>query len=312
MGTSDRSGQARHRAGRSRGALAATLWTPAALGAVLAAALWALPAAPAGAAALGPSTRVTVKPGSGTAQTHFALSFRVPVGTGTFGSLVRTDILSVSGPRAAHCQSRVTRTLRRAKKGTRLTLTLRPAKGRGGWCTGQWRGTVVQREVIRCTPIPARVCPELVVAPRTIARFRFRVRPTGLPSPPAPPAGDVPTFAGLVSATTCPSPEPVGADVLPRPTGYRLIWDAATDPVTPSSQIVYDIFVATTPGSEDYATPTYTTTPGATTFVTPSVPRNGPLYFVVRARNAAGREDANTVERQGVIQCTPVPQPARR
>jgi hypothetical protein len=32
----------------------------------------------------------------------------------------------------------------------------------------------------------------------------------------------------------------------------------------------------------------------------------------VRARNAAGHEDANTVERQGVIECPPLNQPARR
>lgn len=299
MGRSHRLGQARRRAWAARWALATTLC--------------AVLAASAGAAGLGPSTRVTVKPGSGTPQTHFGFSFRVPVATGTFGLLERTDTFSASGPPGAHCQSRMTRTLQRRKKGARVRLTLRPAKGSGGWCTGQWRGTIVQTEDFRCSPSPARVCPDLVVAPRTIANFRFRVRPASTPSPPAPPAGDVPTFAGLVSATTCPSPGPVGADLEPRPSGYRLTWGPATDPVTPSSQIVYDIFVATAPGGEDYAKPTYTTPPGATSFVTPSVLRSGTLYFVVRARNAAGHEDTNTVERQGVFQCTVVqPGPARR
>jgi hypothetical protein len=33
------------------------------------------------------------------------------------------------------------------------------------------------------------------------------------------------------------------------------------------------------------------------------VVRSGPVYFVVRARNAAGHEDQNTVEREGVAQC---------
>jgi len=206
----------------------------------------------------------------------------------------------------------VTRTLQRAKKGARVKLTLRPARGRGGWCAGQWHGTVVQTEVVRCRPGPARACPQLVVAPRTIASFRFRVTApqTG---PPAPPAGDVPTFAGLISATACPSPGPQGPDLLPRPNEYRLTWDAATDPVTPSSQLVYDIFVATAPGGEDYTKPMWTTAPGAIAFVTPSVPRAGTLFFVVRARNAAGHEDTNTVERQGVVECPPVvTQPARR
>ena len=93
--------------------------------------------------------------------------------------------------------------------------------------------------------------------------------------------------------------------MLPRPTSYTLTWSAATDPVTPSSQLVYEIFVATSPGAENYSTPSYTSSPGATSFTTPGVARNGPLYFVVRARNAAGREDSNTVEKQGVIECPP-------
>jgi hypothetical protein len=281
----------------------------------------AVAAGSATAAGLGQTTRVTVKPGSGTPQTRFVFRFRVPVATGRFGSLVRTDTFSVSGPSAARCQSRVTRTLRPAKTGKRIKLTLAPARGRGGWCAGQWHGTVVQSDLIRCSPPPARVCPDLVVAPRVIATFRFHVKAVATPSPPAPPAGDVPTFAGLISATTCSSPTPQPApgpervEILPRPSSYTLTWNAATDPVTPSSQLVYDIFVATTPGAENYAMPTYTTSAGATAFVTPGVPRVGTLYFVVRARNVAGHEDANTVERQGVVSCpalnAPVRQPAR-
>lgn len=283
-------------------------WTPATALVVAAA------AATATASGLSPTTRVTVKPGSGTPQTRFAFSFRVPVATGTFGSLVRTDTFSISGPSAARCQQRLTRTLRPAKKGKRMTLRLGPAKGRDGWCAGQWHGMVVQSEDFRCTPGPARVCPGLVVAPRVIASFRFRVKPVPKPSPPTP-GGDVPTFAGLVSATSCPSPTPQPAriaerpQILPRPSSYTLTWNAATDPVTPSAQIVYVIFVATQPGGEDYANPTYTTSPGATSFTTPGVPRAGALYFVVRARNAAGHEDTNTVERLGVTSCPPVSEP---
>ncbi len=264
----------------------------------------AVPAAAIGAA---PSTRVSVRPGSGTPHTHFTLRLRIPVATGTFASVLRRDTVTVSGPRHAGCVSSAGRILRPARKGARIRLTLSP--GRGSWCAGQWRGAVMQIEVVRCTPGPARACPLLVIAPRTIARFRFRVRPASSPPPPPPPpppSGDVPTFAGLVSATTCPSPTPQ-AHLLPHPTSYTLTWKAATDPVTSSSGIVYDIFVATSPGGEAYAKATWTTLPGATSFVTPSVPRNGPAYFVVRARNAAGHEDANTVERQGVVQCPPSP-----
>ncbi|HEY2320173.1 MAG TPA: hypothetical protein VGH67_17830 [Solirubrobacteraceae bacterium] len=272
-------------------------------GAALAVALAGVLAASAQAASAGPSTRVSVKPGSGGPRAHFAFSFRVPVALGSFGSLIRRDALSVSGPRSTRCVSRASSTLRKARKGARARLTLTPgAAGRGGWCPGLWHGTVVQTEVLRCTPGPARVCPDLVVAPRTLARFRFRVKPAPQPAPPVPPGADVPTFAGLISATSCPSPSPQ-PQVLPRPNSYTLTWKAATDPVTPSSQLVYDIFVATTSGAENYAQPSFTTAPGATSYVTQSAARIGPLFFVVRARNDAGHEDQNTVERQGITQC---------
>ncbi len=263
--------------------------------------------ASAAAAGLGPTTKVTVKPGSGTPQTHFAFSFRVPVATGTSGSVTRTDRFSASGPHGTQCQSTMARTLKPAKKGKRLKLTLRPARSRGGWCPGQWHGTVVQSLSIRCNPAPAHACPQLVIAPRTIASFRFRVKPAVTQVPPPAPTGDVPKFAGLISATSCPSPGPVrAARILPQPRGYTLTWTAATDPVTPTSEIVYDIFVATSPGAEDYSKPSYTTSPGVSTYLTPSIPRSGPVYFVVRARNTAGHEDTNTVEKQGITGCPPL------
>jgi len=281
------------------------------LGATAAAvALTAVLAASALAASVGPSTKVSVTPGSGGPRSPFAFRFRVPVAIGTFGSIIRRDTLSVSGPKAAGCVSRASATLRKARKGSRARLAIAPgAVSRGGWCAGLWHGTVVQSEAVHCAPGPAIVCPDLVVAPRTIARFRFRVKPATTPAPPAP-SSDVPTFRGLISATTCPSPtsQPL---VLSRPNSYTLVWMPATDPVTPSAQIVYDIFVATSSGGEDYAQPSSTTAPGATSYVTQSLAQNGPLYFVVRARNAAGHEDQNTVERQGIVQCTVHP-PSRQ
>ncbi len=281
----------------------------------LATALLAVMAATATAATLGPTTRVTVKPGSGTPATRFAFSLRVPVATGRFGLLSRTDTLSVTGPPGAQCESRASRALKPAKKGKRVKLTLRPAKS--GWCVGKWRGTVLQTEAFRCSPTAGRVCPDLVVAPRVIGSFRFRVKPRATHSPPTQPSGDVPTFAGLIRAVTCPStgPQPVIAAqhpalIAPGPTSsYTLTWTAATDPVTPTARIVYEIFLATTPGAENFATPTFTTSPGATSFLTPDEPRARTLYFVVRARNAAGHEDSNEVERQGIISCPPLTRP---
>ena len=108
-----------------------------------------------------------------------------------------------------------------------------------------------------------------------------------------------PTFAGLKSATTC-IPGPIGAG---RTSRYHLRWNPATDNVTPSSKIVYDVYQAPRSGGEDFSTPTYTTPAGATSFNTPPLPADKYFYFVVRARDQAGNRDSNTVERRGVNLC---------
>ena len=107
-----------------------------------------------------------------------------------------------------------------------------------------------------------------------------------------------PTFAGLVSATTC-VPGPIGG----RATSYTLRWEAATDNLTPSSRIVYDVYQSAVARGEDFSAPTYTTPAGATSFATPGLPADRAVYFVVRARDKAGNRDLNTVERQGQNLC---------
>jgi hypothetical protein len=108
-----------------------------------------------------------------------------------------------------------------------------------------------------------------------------------------------PKFAGLKSATTC-IPGPIGTG---RKTSYHLRWNPATDNVTPSSKIVYDVYQAHKSGGEDFSRPTYTTRAGATSFDTPPLPSGRSFYFVVRAKDRAGNHDANNVERQGVNLC---------
>ena len=84
---------------------------------------------------------------------------------------------------------------------------------------------------------------------------------------------------------------------------YHLSWDPAADNKTPSRRIVYDIFQASSSGGEDFSAPTYTSSAGATSFTTPPLPADTVVYFVVRARDNAGNEDANKVERQGENLC---------
>ena len=108
-----------------------------------------------------------------------------------------------------------------------------------------------------------------------------------------------PSFAGLKAATTC-IPWPIGGG---RTASYNLSWDPATDNVSPSRRIVYDVYQANTSGGEDFSTPTYTTSAGATSFTTPPLTTDQNFYFVVRARDQAGNSDSNTVEREGENLC---------
>ncbi|HSP55679.1 MAG TPA: hypothetical protein VLS25_08825 [Dehalococcoidia bacterium] len=103
----------------------------------------------------------------------------------------------------------------------------------------------------------------------------------------------------MESAFTCTA----GPQAPGQTTPFRLSWSAATDDVTPSALIVYDIFVATTSGGENFSAPTWTTPPGVTTYETPGLPSHETFYFVVRARDQAGNEDRNTVEVRGADPC---------
>jgi CARDB protein len=148
---------------------------------------------------------------------------------------------------------------------------------------------------LRPGPYPVRVCAddrrrvaETNEANNCRAAGRVRAR-DGMP----------PTFAGIVQATFC-APGPIGHD---RTSRYVLRWDEARDAVTATAALVYDIYEATSPGGERFASPTYTSIPGATSFTTPPLPTDTGRYYVVRARDRAGNRDANAVERQAVSIC---------
>lgn len=236
------------------------------------------------------STRVYLTPGLGKPRTDFVLRFRAPVKTGTFSSVRAHYQVYAKGPRSAGCVSSVSIALRPTRRHAHVRVTLKPRGHVGVWCAGRFQGRVAEIQTTVCQP--TRACPDIVIAPRTIGRFSFRVRKvqsrTGSGT-----QKTGPTFAGLTSATTC---SPVTPKVQPQGTTYTLQWSSATDPVTPSGQIVYDIFYSATSGGEDYSKPLKTTLPGATSS-TVQVAGLGTAYFVVRARDQAGLEDHNTVER---------------
>jgi chitodextrinase len=102
-----------------------------------------------------------------------------------------------------------------------------------------------------------------------------------------------PVFGGAKSATAT-------ALVL---ASITVAWSAASDNVTPADAIVYDLYIATAAGKENFAHPVLTTPPGASMGVVGGLLPATTYFFVVRARDQAGNQDSNTVE---VAATTPV------
>lgn len=97
------------------------------------------------------------------------------------------------------------------------------------------------------------------------------------------PEGENPVFAGAKRA-------------LAEAGGVRLYWPPASDNVTELANIVYEIFVSTEPGKFDFSQPAYTSDPAAVEYLVEGLTAGQRYYFVVRARDAGGNTDNNTVE----------------
>lgn len=93
-----------------------------------------------------------------------------------------------------------------------------------------------------------------------------------------------PKFAGLETATA-------------NGTRVTLRWTAATDNMSTAAQIVYLIYQSDIAGGEKFATPSYTTQPGAVSYDVSGLAAGSTYYFVVRAKDAAGNIDTNSVEK---------------
>lgn len=116
-------------------------------------------------------------------------------------------------------------------------------------------------------------------------------------------AGNIDTNTKEVSATTPASkdtqaPKFAGLDTA-MASGVRvtLKWADAMDNHSTAAQIVYLIYQADMAGGQKFATPTYTSQPGALSYDVTGLAPGATYYFVVRAKDAAGNIDTNTVER---------------
>jgi hypothetical protein len=244
-----------------------------------------------------------VTPATGSSSSSFVVSFRAPERTGRYGSSQRHYLLTASAPVSAPAGGCITTLNIRvpdASAGANVRVRLAPRKLGGHWCTGTYHGRIQDIQSAACPR--ARPCPTYALVRGTVGRFALKVNSAGAPPVNPPPAGadtTPPSFAGLQRAFAC-TP---GAQRPGQTTPFTLSWQAASDDVTPSSQILYDIYMATRPGGEGFSTPTWTTPPGATSYRTPGLPSHGTFYFVVRARDSAGNQDHNTIEQHGVDPC---------
>jgi hypothetical protein len=237
---------------------------------------------------------VRVRPAAGTPATTFTVSFRAARPSGAFGSLQRHYVVSGSTATARPgCLASFALRAADVAAGALVRVALSAARLGGELCPGTYRGRVTEEASPVCRAAVA--CPQFIALLGVIGRFAFVVEPASSAGTDTAP----PTFAGLQSAFAC-TP---GAQRPGQTTPFTLTWQPARDDRTASSQIVYDVYLGTAPGGEDYSHPTWTTAPGATTFTTGGLASHGSFYFVVRARDAAGNEDRNTIERRGVDPC---------
>jgi hypothetical protein len=122
---------------------------------------------------------VRMAPAKGSPRTVFRLSFHSPDQTGQTGTIRRLDTLNATGPHRSGCVWSANMGVPAARAGQLVKLALNPSKfglRRGRWCTGTFHGTIT--ESMRMTCIPPDACPMIEIAPRTIARFTFRVTPS--------------------------------------------------------------------------------------------------------------------------------------
>ncbi len=81
----------------------------------------------------------------------------------------------------------------------------------------------------------------------------------------------------------------------------QLSWSEAVDSSPP---ITYNIYSATTSAGQNFASPPFATTSATSTYIT-SLTNDQVYYIVVRAENALGNEETNTVELATAPTCVP-------
>jgi len=113
------------------------------------------------------------------------------------------------------------------------------------------------------------------------------------------------TFATGVSADAVP-PVFAGAQssVAENARAILVTWSPASDNSDPAGALVYHVYAATSPGGQNFSSPTATTAPGATSQVLSTLNPSTSYFIVVRAQDTSGNRDSNAVQ---VSSTTPFP-----
>ncbi len=102
------------------------------------------------------------------------------------------------------------------------------------------------------------------------------------------------TNEAIATTDAVPPPSPSNLTAAPiSGDGIQLTW-AVSSPETDVFQ--YNIYRATSSGSQDFTSPTYTVSVGITSYTDSSAIPGQTYYYVVRAQDAAGNADSNTNE----------------
>jgi len=130
---------------------------------------WLVPAAIA-------ATQVSVTPRVGTQKTRFVVRFQAPNATSSTAPVRSHYEIFASTARGKRCSSSVSRTVGPTEQGAVVRMTLRPGGTRHVWCAGRYRGRLIEIITRTCgPPLTQIICPQIEIAPITIARFSFRV-----------------------------------------------------------------------------------------------------------------------------------------
>ncbi len=109
-------------------------------------------------------------------------------------------------------------------------------------------------------------------------------------------AGHIETNTNEAIATADATPPPSPSNLTAAPIsgdGVQLTWTASS-PETDVSQ--YNIYRATSPGAQDFSSPTYTVSVGISSYKDSAAAQGQTYYYVVRAQDAAGNTDSNSNE----------------